>query len=139
MKSGLLRIGASTTVAQYYLPKLIASFKREYPQINIELTTGNTELVEYSLLEDKIDLGIVEGASRRKAIKYHDLVKDEMVLCTRVGNPSLSNSRLNIQELKKLRFVLREPGSGSLDVFKMGQGSNRQCYRLKWGLKIPRV
>lgn len=116
IESGQLRIGASTTAAQYYLPKYIASFKKKYPGIKIVLTTGNTEAVEYSLLEDRIDMGIVEGASKRKAIAYTRIVKDEIVLCTRVGNPALKKSSLKIEALHTLPLVLRESGSGSLDV-----------------------
>lgn len=116
IESGQLRIGASTTVAQYYLPKYIASFKKKYPGIKIVLTISNTEAVEHSLLEDKIDIGIVEGESKRKAIKYTSILKDEIVLCTRVGNPYLQKNRLKIEDLNTLPLVLRESGSGSLDV-----------------------
>ncbi len=40
---GTLRLGASTTVAQYVLPRILGAFLREYPQVKLSLVSGNTE------------------------------------------------------------------------------------------------
>ena len=113
---GTLKIGASTTVAQYYLPKYIASFKEKFPEIQVSLISNNTEIIENLLTENQIDLGIVEGQSKRQNIKYHAITKDEIVLCTRSSNQLIKKPVINIEELKKLPLILREAGSGSLDV-----------------------
>ncbi len=62
---GTLMLGASTTIAQYVLPKYLALFKQKFPDIKIELTNGNTEYIENLLVENKIDLGLIEGQSKR--------------------------------------------------------------------------
>ena len=113
-QKGMLRIGASTTVSQYFLPQYLATFKQKYPDVTISLTSHNTEFIENLLEENKIDLGIVEGQSKRKYIKYTPFVKDEIVLCT--ANSKNAKSTLTTNELQKLPLVFREPGSGSLDV-----------------------
>ena len=113
---GELRIGASTTVAQYFLPKYIASFKEKFPDINVNLISNNTEIIENLLTVNKIDLGVVEGQPNHQNLKYTCLVKDEIVLCTRTKNKEISKSNIKIEELKKLSFILREAGSGSLDI-----------------------
>src|SRR5690606_34240699 len=82
-----LTIGASTTVAQYFLPQHIASFKQRFPHIALSITSDNTEKIERLLMDGKVDLGIVEGHSKRSNFRYDCLVKDEIVLCTRSGNP----------------------------------------------------
>lgn len=115
-KKGTLRLGASTTVAQYFLPKYLASFRKKYPEIKIELTTNNTECVENLLTENKIDLGIVEGQSKRHQIKYTPIIKDKLVLCTNSNNKSIKNFKITLNELQKLPLVIREQGSGSLEV-----------------------
>ncbi|WP_312422785.1 LysR substrate-binding domain-containing protein [Epilithonimonas sp.] len=112
---GEVRIGASTTVAQYFLPKYIASFKEKFPDINVTLISNNTEIIENLLTENKIDLGVVEGQPNHQNLKYTCLVKDEIVLCTRSKNKN-SKTSIKIDELKKLSFILREAGSGSLDI-----------------------
>lgn len=113
---GSLTIGASTTVSQYYLPKYIASFKQRFPHIAITMISDNTETIERLLMDGKVDLGIVEGHSKRPNFRYDCLVKDEIVLCTRSGNPHVKKVAIRPDDLKKLHFVLRETGSGSLDV-----------------------
>ena len=113
---GLLKIGASTTVANYFLPKYIASFKQRFPEVKISLVAHNTESIEHLLAEGKIDVGLVEGQSRRKNLKYVSLVNDQIVLCTRVDNPAARVNSFSIDELRKLPLVIRETGSGSREV-----------------------
>lgn len=121
---GELRIGASTTVAQYFLPKYIASFKEKFPDINVTFVSNNTEIIENLLTENKIDLGVVEGQPNNQYLKYNCLAKDEIVLCTRSGNNRIGKANIKIEELKKLSFILREAGSGSLDIIASHLKSN---------------
>ncbi|MBS1934430.1 MAG: LysR family transcriptional regulator [Bacteroidetes bacterium] len=113
---GTIKIGASTTVAQYILPKYLASFRKRFSDISVELITGNTEHIENFLLENKIDFGIIEGQSKRKQLKYSRFLKDELVLCTRYGNPLTKKRTISLNELPRLPLVVREYGSGSLEV-----------------------
>ncbi|KIA95838.1 transcriptional regulator [Pedobacter kyungheensis] len=113
---GTLRIGASTTIAQYFLPKYLASFRQQFPDITVSLKSNNTEAIENLLIENKIDLGLVEGQSKRPHIKYTPFVQDEIVLCTGSSNPLAKKAVISLNELQKLPLVLREPGSGSLEV-----------------------
>jgi DNA-binding transcriptional LysR family regulator len=112
---GTIRIGASTTVAQYVLPKYLASFKQKFPEITIALTASNTEHIENALTANKIDFGIIEGQSKRPQIKYTSFLKDEMVLCTRTGNPAKKQT-ISLSALKELPLLMREQGSGSQEV-----------------------
>jgi LysR family transcriptional regulator, transcriptional activator of the cysJI operon len=113
---GAIRIGASTTVAQYVLPKYLASFKQKFPDIKIELTTNNTEHIENALIANKIDFGIIEGQSKRPQLKYTTFLKDEIVLCTRTGNPFIKKPSITLALLKELPLLIREQGSGSQEV-----------------------
>jgi len=113
---GSVKLGASTTVAQYVLPKHLALFKQKFPEIHIELTDGNTEHIENLLADNKIDLGIVEGKSKRQNIKYIPFIKDEIVLCTSIANKAIKKPAIELSELQKLPLVVREQGSGSLEV-----------------------
>ncbi len=114
--NGTLRIGASTTVAQYFLPKHLASFKEKFPELKIALSVNNTEQIENLLLENKIHSAIVEGYSKRKNIKYVPLIKDEIVLCTKISNSICKKNSISLNELQKLPIVMREGGSGSREV-----------------------
>ena len=63
-KKGVLPIGASTTIAQYVLPSILAGFRQKFTDIEISLVNGNTEKIEQALLDNEIALGIIEGYSK---------------------------------------------------------------------------
>ncbi|RVT98406.1 LysR family transcriptional regulator [Mucilaginibacter limnophilus] len=113
--SGVLRIGASTTVAQYVLPPVLAGFHERFKDVKVILVTGNTEQVEEALLKKEIDLGIIEGMTRQPQISYQEFGKDELVLVSSISNQKLKKYVLKPEELKNYPFLLREPGSGTLE------------------------
>ena len=55
--TGGLKLGASTTIAQYVLPPLLASFIGKFPQVSLSLLNGNSREIEAALQEHRIDLG----------------------------------------------------------------------------------
>ncbi|AKK73729.1 transcriptional regulator [Chryseobacterium sp. P1-3] len=111
---GKLIIGASTTVAQYILPEILARFNTYYKDIKIELLTGNTEAISTLLKEEKIDLGIIEGESQSSYFDYKPFKADEIVLAAKANHP-LSNKTLSIKDLYDIPLVFREQGSGTLE------------------------
>ena len=114
--SGQLRLGASTTVAQYVLPPVLAAFRQQFREVEVTMTINNTEQIEKSLQNKEIDLGIIEGRSRNKAISYKEFLKDEIVLVSGINNPLAQKDTIKPEELKKIPLLLREPGSGTLEV-----------------------
>lgn len=114
--SGKLRIGASTTVAQYVLPPILASFRQKFKDVALTLTSGNTEQIENALLGNEIDVGIIEGRSKSKSLQYTPFLRDEIVLVTSVHHPACRKETIKPDELKALPLLLREPGSGTLEV-----------------------
>jgi DNA-binding transcriptional LysR family regulator len=114
--SGRLRIGASTTVAQYVLPPVLAAFHKKFPEVQISLVTNNTEQTEHALNNNEIDLGIIEGRSKNTSIKYTEFIKDEIVLVTADKNPLVKKEVIEPKDLKNIPLLLREAGSGTLEV-----------------------
>ena len=114
--AGLLRIGVSTTIAQYILPSVLAAFAKQYPDIHISMVDTNSQGVEQLLKEQSLDLGMTEGAYRRGGLDYQPVLRDELVVISRTGNKLAGNGELTIDQLRTLPFVLREQGSGTLDV-----------------------
>lgn len=113
---GQLRIGASTTAAQYVLPPVLAAFHKKFPGISVSLSIANTEQTERALQDNEIDLGIIEGHTKKAAIKYTEFLKDELVLVAGIRNPVAKKASIQPEELKQYPLLLREPGSGTLEV-----------------------
>ncbi len=114
--SGKLKIGASTTVAQYVLPPILAAFHKRFKEIKVSLTISNTEQIEQYLENKQIDLGIIEGQSKKSSIKYTEFIKDEIVLVSGIEHPLAKKQYIYPKDLKKIPLLLREPGSGTLEV-----------------------
>lgn len=115
-QKGQLRIGASTTIAQYVLPPLLADFHKRYKDIRISLTINNTEQIEQALKNKEIDFGIVEGQAQNTLFRYIEFVRDEIVLVAASDNPLSKNKQISADELLNIPLLLREPGSGTLEV-----------------------
>mgnify|MGYP000126364617 CR=1 FL=1 len=113
---GELRIGASTTIAQYLLPSILAAFHEKFQDIRLSLSTHNTEQIERSLENGEIDLGIIEGHSKQSQFKYTAFTKDEILLIARADHPLARKEWITREELMEIPLLLREPGSGTLEV-----------------------
>jgi DNA-binding transcriptional LysR family regulator len=116
--TGCFKIGASSTIAQYLIPSVMASFHKRYPQMELVLLSGNSFEMENQLLENTIDLALVENCASRSGIRYKDFLPDELIVVT--GQHSVYAKRESIQpeELLQIPLVLREQGSGTLEVIK---------------------
>lgn len=115
-QSGSLRIGGSNTISQYVIPPVLARFRRKFKDVRVNLVTGNTEQIELALVNKEIDLGIVEGIHRNPQISYREFIPDELVLVCSTKNNTIKKDAIRPEELKRLPLLLREPGSGTLDV-----------------------
>ena len=115
---GTLRIGGSTTVAQYILPPILARFHAQYADVAVSLLNGNTRQIEQALLNKDIELGLVEGRTRHGDIRYTPFVQDEIVLVMRADHPLANRNEISLTELQAMPIVLRERGSGTLDVIE---------------------
>ena len=114
--TGGLKIGASTTIGQYVLPPVLALFNKKYPEIKISLSNNNTQVIEKSLIDGLIDIGVVEGNSKNKQLKYIPFLKDEIVAIAHTSQKLSQLEELSLEEFVSTPLVLREIGSGSLEV-----------------------
>ena len=117
-QAGEIRVGASSTIAQYVIPRVMASFHKRYPHIRLHLMNGNSFEMEQLLLDNRIDLALVENFSSQAGIRYRDFLHDELIVVT--GKSSLYAERATIEkeDLLQIPLVLREEGSGTLEVIR---------------------
>jgi len=116
--SGDFIIGASSTIAQYVIPKVIASFHKRYPKINLFLMNGNSFDMERLLLDNQVDMALVENHSSQAGIRYSDFLDDELIVVTGKNSVYAKRESIGKDDLTQLPVVLREQGSGTLEVIK---------------------
>ena len=117
--SGELSLGASTTIAQYVLPRLIGAFLLENPRVRLSLQSGNTEQIVRLLTDGVIALGLIEGPARRREVRTEPFMEDEMVL---IAPANAGMERLTREHLHSTSLVMREQGSGSRRVVELALG-----------------
>jgi len=120
--SGTLRIGASSTLAQYVLPKILALFKKAHPAVHITFISGNTRFIEKQIIEEELDIALIEGIAHHPQLAYQPFVKDELVLAARSKSKWAAKQEIKLSQLIQLPLVLRESGSGTLEVILKSLG-----------------
>src|SRR5581483_8240216 len=71
-----LSLGASTTIAQYVLPRLLAGFLERYSRVELTATSGNTDQIVTQLMQRRIQLGLTEGPVSTSDLKVEPFLKD---------------------------------------------------------------
>ncbi|MDQ6756711.1 MAG: LysR substrate-binding domain-containing protein [Bacteroidota bacterium] len=128
---GELKLGASTTVALYIIPKILSGFHQKYPSVKISLLNRNTDTIVKALLDEEIDIGIVEGKKKMSTIIYQPFIKDEVVAVCSAKSDTAKKRNLSIKEFIQKPIALREQGSGTLAAVK-------DCFE-KNGIKISEL
>ena len=117
-ESGTLRIGASLTIGTYLLPGLISAFHEKMPQVEIFTLVENTDVLQKMLLDDRIDIGLVEGPVNSPDIIEKNIRDDELVVVCAPQHPLAKKKKVAISNLAGLSFIVREPGSGTRAIFE---------------------
>lgn len=123
--SGQLKLGASTTIGQYILPPILAKFYQAFPDIQLSMMNDNTEKIENAILSKTIELGIVEGITHKNELKYIPFLKDELVAIVHTEQKLSQREELSLDELKEIPWVMRERGSGTLEVIENELGKHK--------------
>ena len=114
-----LRLAASTTIANHVLPPILAGFMQRYEQVRFDVVIGNTREVAQAVIDARVDLGFIEGASHWPELEVQPWREDELVLIAAAGDALVQHatqSPLTVQELRACRWLLREAGSGTREA-----------------------
>ena len=112
---GELKVGASTTIAQYVLPQVLARFTARFPEVKVSLVSGNSEQVEAALARHDTDLGLVESSARHPGFHYEPFIPDELVLIASTKAGTAAATRLRSRSCRRCPWccakAVREPRS----------------------------
>lgn len=114
--SGVLILGASTTIAEYMLPVLLGDFKAEYPDVNVRLKVANTDGIVSQVENNEIDLGVVEAPVTNKNLVVEECSTDQLVVIVPPGHELANEEVVPLKTLVDYPFICREEGSGTREV-----------------------
>lgn len=116
LHQGRLRIGASTTVAGYWLPPALARFVAKHPAIELTLQVGNTAGVADAVATGVLDVGFVEGGVDDPRLRATRWREEPLQLVAAADDPLAERKRPTPTALSARTWLLREPGSGTRQV-----------------------
>lgn len=118
LKRGVLSVQSSHTIANYWLPRHLAEFRRAYPQIEIRASIGNTAQVVTAVEGRTTELGFVEGPVHSAQLTSTTVARDQIIVVVAPNHELLKRKRLAPADLTEIDWVLRERGSGTRSVFE---------------------
>jgi DNA-binding transcriptional LysR family regulator len=110
--AGTLAVGASQTIGQYLLPRLIAGFLGQHPRVEVSITGGNTQTVLEHLRSRAIQVALIEGPALGHDVRVQPFMEDHMVCVVPAGH-AWADSAVSLAELRHATLLTREQGSGS--------------------------
>ena len=116
--TGVLRIGASTTIGNYLLPSLLGEFARLYPQAKALLAVGNTQQIATAVENGELDLGLIEGPCHLASLNASSWRQDELVVIVGKEHPWSGERFASVEMLTEAPWIMREKGSGTREVFE---------------------
>lgn len=114
--SGILIIGASTTIAEYMLPALLGDFKRKYPDVNVHLKVSNSDGIVSMVENNDIDLGVVESPVLNKNLVVENCRHDRLVAIVPPQHVLATQQTVKLKDLMDHAYIAREEGSGTREV-----------------------
>jgi DNA-binding transcriptional LysR family regulator len=118
-QSGALTLGASTTIAQYVLPRLLSEFCAAHSRVSPTLTSGNTEEIVKAIEEEKIALGFIEGPPRSRDLTLTPFLEDELVLLAPAAHEWAERTEIAPEDLAHAPLLMRERGSGTRHIIEL--------------------
>jgi DNA-binding transcriptional LysR family regulator len=110
---GLLMLGASMTIAEYILPKILGEFKAAHPEVHTHLMVANSETIVSRVADHALDVGLIESPSYLATLQNELCCDDELVVICAPEHPLARRKTVRAQELASLPWVRREVGSGT--------------------------
>lgn len=135
--SGILIIGASTTIAEYMLPSLLGEFKEKHPNINLRLKVSNSIGIVHMVEDNSVDVGIVESPIANKNLVVEVCWYDKLVFICPPQHPLAKKSKIAVEDILGLPFISREEGSGTREfICEYLARNNMQLHDLNLNVEV---
>ena len=112
LSGGRLRISVATT-ANYFIPNLLGTFSRRYPDVTVSLDVTNRETLLKSLAENTVDLVIMGQPPAEADVEAEAFMDNPLVIVAPPEHLLAHQKKIPLQRLQEEVFLVREPGSGT--------------------------
>jgi DNA-binding transcriptional LysR family regulator len=128
LERGVLRLAVVST-AIYFLPKLIATYNRQYPGVRISLQVVNRDAVLTALADNQADLAITGQPPETADIDARYFMDNPLVVIAAPDHPLAGAREIALGRLEDETVLLREPGSGTRAMIERHFSAHKLVYR----------
>ena len=118
LERGKLKIGSSMTIGAYYLPQLFEIFQLQYPNIVIQMDTGNSHDAIERVLSFKNDIGFIGIDYADKRLVKVPFITERLVLITPPDHELTHKRVISFKDLNGQKMIMREKGSGTMEIIE---------------------
>ncbi|OPA78567.1 LysR family transcriptional regulator [Paenibacillus selenitireducens] len=118
MVQGRLQLGASLTIGEYMLPRMLGPFGQQYPNITISMKVMNTAQILEEIINHQLNFGLIEAPVHHPDMHIEAVMRDELKLIVPAKHALAEAEVVSVDEVLKYPFILREPGSGTRQVME---------------------
>jgi DNA-binding transcriptional LysR family regulator len=133
LSGGRLRISVATT-ANYFIPTLLGTFSRRYPDVTVTLDVTNRETLLRQISENSVDLAIMGQPPAGLDVEAQAFMENPLVIVAPPDHPLASQKKIPLTRLQDEVFLVREPGSGTR--IAMERFFSERNMRLKTGMEV---
>ena len=108
---GLLRIGATPTLASVLLTKTLMTFEKKHPKLRVRCSVENGTHLQEALADDRLDFALIEGEVAAEHLHAEPFSEDRLILLLPPDDPRRNAPALTLRELAESPLLLREKGS----------------------------
>jgi DNA-binding transcriptional LysR family regulator len=134
---GHLRVGCSTIIGPYILPKLLAIFHREYPQVDVTIKFAPQDLILQMLQDGKVHLALTSSSESTEGVDFRKFIKDHIVVIVPIEHPWVKKQSITTGELIESEFIFPEEGSETHKIVRDALASiGLSIFQLKYNLAL---
>lgn len=115
--AGILRVGASVTIGSQFLPGYVKAFHHKNPGTEVRVIVSSSDKLEQGLINNKLDFALSEGISHNPSMHIEEYMQDRLSIIASPKEGFRQGQQLTLEQFSRQRFLLREPGSGTREVF----------------------
>lgn len=110
--AGRLVVGSSTGPGEILLPRLLADFRAEHPDVTVSLVVHDTQTICDRVLDGELEIGIVGAARPQRGLEFTPFLRDELVLIAPPDHPLAGSGAITLADLAVTPLVVQQRGSG---------------------------
>ena len=116
LRRGVLSLGTTKAYARYFMPLMITTFRKNYPNIKIQLNEGSSLDMIHSLLDFKIEVAVIAKTEDNPEINFIPFSQEEMAVIVSLDHPFTRRKSILFRDLAEERFIMKEKGSGTRNL-----------------------